>query len=681
MDCSSSETCADRFVVVSVGRGGSAAADGAYQNEVVVAGAGRHRLLSVIAAVLQDSSVGFVFLKTWRTRCDASCVAETIQEFDLISSHAFIAFRNQHSGSSSGSSAQHNSHSHWTPLPTAEFGSIDDGILLSRAAAFLMLQAASDELVFLRNETLPAACSEHLIFADAWLCWCAAELGVSVLDMRFGAEERQQGGVDDGACSASSSLYRNLGQLYEQQRLSSSAPVSPPFTERTTLGFQYFMQTLVFHHVSGPHILRIADDEDAGDSLFWDACCSRLLLDHMMFPVSLASHAAVHPLLHSKWSVLVSAANRSVFLDIFRSALLSGDVGERVSISAVRRRVRVSVSAARVLGCSVLQNFNDPDDLLVGTVRAEGDASNQFQMHAITPAVLLMKHGKPVSRRLYLATNEEWARSFGYNPLFSKDASRAFSAPKFSTQDWHVFCMLAVMSMQGRASPEFDELSREYFACSAFAAALSHRTYAAGLPRCFDLPPRAAGRLRYSGHSQAHLEYLQGCLVPAGDDEEVDDDPWKLRQLADNVRSLLLERWDLQQVRPNQTRALLYSHVCFCCAFRAGLRRRCICTASSSCARTSTRRRCSGICAGALWRRSLPWWSTACRSQSICGFWTRQYTILVRSCSWNPSPGYTSELCLMLQVHRACRCSRTVAAGTTPASNSPRSDSTGGLWP
>jgi hypothetical protein len=510
----------------------------------------------VIAAVLQDSSVGFVFLRTRRTRCDALCAAKLVQEFDLISSHTFIAFSNKGSRSSSahGSGAEQSLQNDWSPLPAADFGSIDDGILLSRSAAILMLQVSNDEPALSRNETLPSACSEHLIFADAWLCWCAAELGVPVLDMRFGAEVSDDG-VDVGNCSASSSLYRNLEQLYEQQRLSSSAPVSPPFTERTTLGFQYYMQTLVFHPVSGPHILRIADDEDAGDSLFWDACCSRLLLDHMMFPVSIPSHAGLHPLLQRQWSALVSSANRDHFLAVLRSALVSGDVDEeaRVSskMSAVRQRLRLTVSATRVLGCSVLQNTDDPNDLLVGTMGSEGGAPSKFQMNTVTPAVLLTKHGKPVSRRLYLAIHEEWSRMFGYNPLFSKDASRAFSAPQFGTQDWHFLCMLAVMSMQGRASPEFEEQSREHFACTAFAAALSHRTYSAGLPTCFDLPPRNAGAMRYSGHSQVHAEYLKTCALPNVGAKEVNDDPWRLRQLANSIRSLLLERWDLQQASIN----------------------------------------------------------------------------------------------------------------------------------
>ena len=35
--------------------------------------------------------------------------------------------------------------------------------------------------------------------------------------------------------------------------------------------------------------------------------------------------------------------------------------------------------------------------------------------------------------------------------------------------------------------------------------------------------------------------------MPDGEDNWVNDDPWRLRQLAISVQALLLERWDLQQ--------------------------------------------------------------------------------------------------------------------------------------
>lgn len=73
-------------------------------------------------------------------------------------------------------------------LPVDPFGSIDDGIMLSRAAAVVILQVASEEADLHHNETLPAACSEHLILSDAWLCWCFAKLDILALEVHFTAD-------------------------------------------------------------------------------------------------------------------------------------------------------------------------------------------------------------------------------------------------------------------------------------------------------------------------------------------------------------------------------------------------------------------------------------------------------------------------------------------------------------
>jgi hypothetical protein len=345
----------------------------------------------------------------------------------------------------------------------------------------------------------------------------------------------------------------------------------PPFTEETTLGFRYFMQTLVFHVVSGPRVLNIMDDDDRDGSLFWDSCCSRLLIDYMTYPVSVPSHASLHPVLESNWNALVSAANRSAFVAVLRDAFVSGGLDGletlNSSLSSVRRIVRLSVSATRVLGCSVQEHgmkHSAGDDLLLGTkMDYFSGAVKPFRMHVITPAVLLTKQGKLVSKRLYLATHEEWSRVFGYNPLFSKDASRAFSAPKFSSHDWRMFCMLAVMSVQGRTSPQFEERSREFLACSAFASAVSQRTYATGMGRCFDLPPQKSGFMRYAVTTSSDFEYFERCMTLDGDEVMFEDDPWKLRQLASAVQAVLLERWDLQQVLLPFVRIYVFSYLMY----------------------------------------------------------------------------------------------------------------------
>ena len=287
--------------MVSIGGGEAAgggdfiAAKGSGQTEVIVTGAGRHRLLSVLASVLHDSSMGSVLLKSRRARIDPVNVANFIHKFDLISSYALIAFHNRNAAAHTtfGSQTKGQTPIDWSPLPVDHFGSIDDGIMLSRAVAVVILQAASEEADLYRNETIPAACSEHVIFSDAWLCWCAAELDIPALEAHFIADVDVYK-HDNSNRTASSSLYRKLQRLYEQQRISASVGAMPPFTEETTLGFQYFMQTLVFHVVSGPRILNIMDDDDPDCSLFWDSCCSRLLIHYMMYPVSVPSHASLH---------------------------------------------------------------------------------------------------------------------------------------------------------------------------------------------------------------------------------------------------------------------------------------------------------------------------------------------------------------------------------------------------
>jgi hypothetical protein len=533
------DDCPSEVAYVSIG-------GGTQGHEIIVVGPGRHRLLSVIATAMTDS-VGYIFLKTSRVRIDHSRVLKLIRKFDLTSSYSFIAFRHSQRRYD-GLEGEFEASDASSPLPTAAFGSIDDGILLSRAAAELILTVASDEAALQNDQTVPAACSEFLIFSDAWLCWCAASLDIPAIDVTFTLNAAA--GRDDRFCAATSPLYGKLAQLYEQQRLSASSPMSPPFTEKTTLGFRYFMQTLVFHLISGPRVLDIPDDEERGDSMFWDSCCGKLLADHMLPTVSRYANAGLHPHLQSLWSALASAPDRSAFVDVLRAAVIADSVEGldivNTSMHAVRRRIRTSVSAARVLGCSVqtIGSHQHADgDLLLGS--SGSSVPEPLQLHIITPAVTLSILSKPISRRLYLATHSTWSNVFGYNPLFNKNASLSFDFPDFGVQDWHLFCMLAVSSMQGSGALIHDVFSRQYLACDAFASAVWQRTYAGGMLRCFDLPLHVLDDVRYAGTAWASGDYRRQCQ-----DHKflVKDDPWKLRQLAEEVRLIQLERWNVQQV-------------------------------------------------------------------------------------------------------------------------------------
>jgi len=77
-----------------------------------------------------------------------------ISRFDLISSYAFIAFRRRQFGHTEG---QFNSSDTSFTLPEASFGSIHDGILLSRAACEIILSVANDEAEWQQSRV--CACS------------------------------------------------------------------------------------------------------------------------------------------------------------------------------------------------------------------------------------------------------------------------------------------------------------------------------------------------------------------------------------------------------------------------------------------------------------------------------------------------------------------------------------------
>jgi hypothetical protein len=264
-------------------------------------------------------------------------------------------------------------------------------------------------------------------------------------------------------------------------------------------------------------------------------------------------------------SSLAAAPNRSAFVKVLRDAIVSDNLNGRdianSTMHAARRRLINSVSAARVLGCSV--QAKDPVlvsdvDLLQGSLGSTASGAETVQLHIITPAAMPFTFAKPVSRRLCLATHEDWSVMFGYSPIFSKSASRAFAAPDFGAHDWRFFCMIAVKLMKGVDFHTFDSFSREYFACNAFASAVLQRTYAAGMPRCFDLPPQDFDMLQFAGSDHAHARYLIKCQRTGDAMQTVDDDPWMLRELAQEVQTLLLERWKTQQVRLAQLKIFFW---------------------------------------------------------------------------------------------------------------------------
>ncbi len=273
--------CSIDVVVVSIG---SSSSDVRVQHgKIVVEGPGRSRLLSVVAAAL-TRPFGFLFLKSHRLPFNEARVRESINEFDLDCSDAFIAFHHQRIQSSSSQAS---------PRQTllADFGSIDDGILLSRSAAALIVMAANDQsFLQLKDGLPPDPCSEFAIFSDAWLCWCASSLYVSTLDILFGAA----GAHDEPTefdCAGSSALFDKIDQQQlnelssfedESQSQTSSGDQPPSFENvLSTRRFKHYAQqvshqltsVLAIHHSTG-----VNQNETR---FFWDACFSRLIVDVM----------------------------------------------------------------------------------------------------------------------------------------------------------------------------------------------------------------------------------------------------------------------------------------------------------------------------------------------------------------------------------------------------------------
>jgi hypothetical protein len=275
--------CGGGVAVVSIEESG--AAHGRDQ-EIVVQGPGRHRLLSAIAAVLLDA-VGFILIKTQSANVDGTRVRRMIRKLDLTCGYPVIAF--QHRGMHALGAADHESHE----MLLADFGTIDDGILLSRAAAELMIMAANDHATYPNGSKPPAACSEFAIFSDAWLCWCASSLEVPALDVRFS---------DAAADSkATDSLFAKLEQLYSQEQSSANPidphapPVSfpPNITDSPALRFRNFVQRLASDAVAS---LRVMDSltvqEQCGSTFFWGEGCSHALADLVALNASRAAESS-----------------------------------------------------------------------------------------------------------------------------------------------------------------------------------------------------------------------------------------------------------------------------------------------------------------------------------------------------------------------------------------------------
>ena len=132
-----------------------------------------------------------------------------------------------------------------------------------------------------------------------------------------------------------------------------------------------------------------------------------------------------------------------------------------------------------------------------------------------------------MSREAFLASNREWYKPFGYNPVTTSDARLSYAAPEFHRRDWLLFCSMALAAdMTVTAEPElgargsqplevqysrvFSGPSLAHRACAAFAAAAHGKRFGM-LPPCFEFThadPASGFRHAMQGVEE---EYVRAC--------------------------------------------------------------------------------------------------------------------------------------------------------------------------
>jgi hypothetical protein len=269
--------CSDSSVIAVLSVGSSTNSQEQHV-EFMVEGPGRHRLLSVIANALTHS-FDFLFLKNYHTTFSETRVKKIIKKSDLQCSYPFIAFHHQRIHADDLESSSHAS---------ADFGSINDGILLSRAAATLIIMAANDQSFDNITYGPPDPCSEFEVFSDAWLCWCASSLDIPALDIQFSAA-RQHSNSTSYDCAGFSAFFDNLDplQTLSFQENQSHAPVDERYTstevdsaQRFRLLVQHVSHKLALELMNHPHSDFLAGKYNS-EPHFWNACFSRLMINTM----------------------------------------------------------------------------------------------------------------------------------------------------------------------------------------------------------------------------------------------------------------------------------------------------------------------------------------------------------------------------------------------------------------
>jgi hypothetical protein len=260
-----------------------------------VAGAGRHRLPSLLAAALEYPG-GFVFLKSHDKHFDDAGVRKVIRKNGLEASYGFIAFR--HRRFPAASDWKSDLHAPFV----GDFGTISDGILLSRAAAELIVLAANDISFAQRVRVPPDPCSEFEVFSDVWLSWCALSLDIPALDITFATPlSRHEPACSECHIAAALGAQFDLLQLIppsydESQPHNLAAHSAFDFPGERSQRFKRLIQNIA---VELSAARRNSDGLGGVQSFklqFWNDCCSAWAADLMTQQSPVHPDAAnVHP--------------------------------------------------------------------------------------------------------------------------------------------------------------------------------------------------------------------------------------------------------------------------------------------------------------------------------------------------------------------------------------------------
>ena len=122
--------------------------------------------------------------------------------------------------------------------------------------------------------------------------------------------------------------------------------------------------------------------------------------------------------------------------------------------------------------------------------------------------------GELVSREAFLASNHAWYHSFGYNPFATGDARLAYEAPRFTKQDWLLFCSMALsangLTDRTQFSRVFSGVSLAHRACAAFAEAAHGKRFGM-LPPCFEFTRASPANEFHNSNGGIEEEYVQAC--------------------------------------------------------------------------------------------------------------------------------------------------------------------------